>query len=267
MRRLVPALALLILAAFSVPPGHADPEKKDDPEKGTLDTFEEEATDEEPAKAKKENDDPADDSDEDSLFLTLIQVPFYLALAGGTQSWERVLPPTTPDGFTPPLRSRGESLIPFLRVDLAYQDVTSDVQATDARVEGGFGPFGIQVRYTHYTEESPDDVLDFTQIHGLYRMSVSRYVEIDLGFGAGLLSGDGENSGFSFALPLTIQPTSWLGLGFRPSWTTIGGNSIGDYDLRIEPGLPFVTAIGGYRWVTTEGATLEGPFLGGSFHF
>jgi len=56
-------------------------------------------------------------------------------------------------------------------------------------------------------------------------------------------------------------------LAFRPSWTAIEGTSVADYDVRISVGFPYVTAETGYRWLSSDGSTLKGPFLGGSIHF
>lgn len=273
-------LALLVLTTLSTPCA-AEEEKKEEEKNeekpqaegkkdnnGALDTFEGEATKEKSTTAPEPQvkDDSAGDT---SLIVGIIQVleiPAILTLFGGIQSWERIQPPATPVNLTPPLRSRGEPLIPFFRLDLTYQDVKSDVQAVDGRAEAGYGPLGVQVRRTHYTEEVPHSDLDFTQIHGLYRMSFGRYAEVDLGFGAGILAGHEKHSGFSFALPMTCQPISWLGFAFRPSWTSIEDKSIADYDVHLSAGLPYITLETGYRWLSTDGAGLDGPFLGGSIH-
>jgi len=271
--------ALLVLTTLSTP-CVAEEEKK--PEKteeqkpaeakkdnsGALGTFEGEATKGKttttPAPAAQEV--KAASDDEPSFFIQLLEVSAVVALFGGIQSWERIQPPATPVDGTPPVRSRGEPLIPFLRLDVTYQDVKSDVQAVDGRAETGYGPLGVQARWTHYTEDVPQTDLDFTQIHGLYRMSFGRYGEIDLGMGAGILGGDEKHSGFSLALPMTVQPIPQLGFAFRPSWTSIENNSITDYDVHLSAGLPYVTVETGYRWLSAGGASLDGPFLGGAIH-
>ena len=94
--------------------------------------------------------------------------------------------------------------IPVVCLELRYQHVESDVSALDGRAEIGYGPVGLAVRGTHYAEESPADELDIVQWHGLYRMSFTEYVGIDIGFGSMTLHGDKRSSGLSMTVPVRI---------------------------------------------------------------
>jgi len=208
-------------------------------------------------------DDEEDEEENDWFWEKLAILSF---LAGGIYSWERV----HPDSITiASVKSRksGEPLIPFLRLDLNYQNVESDVEALDSRLEAGYGPFGVQARITHYNEQEPEDELDIQQFHLLYRMSFGNHVEIDLGAGGATVHGENQNIGFSLTTPLLIHPTEHVGLEFRPAWATIRGNPLSDYDVGIVVNVSHVAVRGGYRWMQSEHESLNGAYVGLSVIF
>jgi hypothetical protein len=161
----------------------------------------------------------------------------------------------------------GEPVIPFFRLDAFYQDVESDVRAVDVSGELGYGPLAFQYRHTHYTQDRPDNDLDLGQALGLYRMSFSQYVEVDLGFGAMTLDGVNRRSGFEFTVPLTIQPSPYVGARFHPAWGYLSHNTIKDFTLLLTGSLRFASLEAGYRWVSVGGVSLDGPVIGAAFHF
>jgi hypothetical protein len=152
-------------------------------------------------------------------------------------------------------------------LDLRYQDVESDVSALDARAEIGYGPLGLAVRYTHYAEESPADELDIVQWHGLYRMSFTEHVEVDIGYGSMTLHGDARHSGSSMTVPVRIGFDVPVALVFRPTWSWIGDNSISDYDVGLLYLWPYVSVSLGYRWFECGDTTLNGAFVGVSARY
>ncbi len=197
--------------------------------------------------------------------------------AGGSASLMRVSPPEPPDTLARWMREKppepadapriepripGELQIPVVCLDLRYQYVESDVSALDGRAEVGYGPLGLAFRYTHYAEESPADELDIVQWHGLYRMSFTEYVEVDVGYGAMTLHGDARHSGSSLTAPVRITFDVPVALVFRPTWSWIGDNSISDYDVGLLYLWPYVSVSLGYRWFECDDSALSGAFVG-----
>jgi len=140
----------------------------------------------------------------------------FLPLIGAEQSYERVRPGATSLDYLKPRRP-GEAVIPFVRADVAYQLVESDVDAWDLRAELGYGPVAVQVRETHYDEDQPSDSLDLVQAHALLRMTIIEELELDLGIGALVVDGADTNAGFSGTIPIVYHPWDFLGGGFRLS--------------------------------------------------
>jgi|GEM_PF-1395706 len=201
-----------------------------------------------------------DYQDEENPLAGLMLLIFFY---GGGSSWERMDPSAT--NIEP--RQPGEPALPLVRFDLSYQDVESDVYAVDGRLELGYGPFGLEYRQTRYEESSPDTDLDLIQIHGLYRMTFSKHVELDLGFGAMILDGEDRSSGFSFSCPLRVRFTDMWGVEGKAGWAIIHDNTVSDYDLDVLFTLGYASIHAGYRWVDSGNADLNGPYAGLSLHY
>ncbi len=174
---------------------------------------------------------------------------------------------TATDGLLYTPRELGEPLIPYLRTDIRFQDVESDIEAIDSRVEAGYGPFAVQGRWTHYDENSPDSQLELIQAHGLLRGSFGNHVEIDLGLGGMWLSGRQVQSAFSVTTPILFHPWKFIGLEFRPSWGFFENKTIQDYDLGVRLGWNYAGIQAGYRWVRSNNFSLNGPYIGGTISF
>lgn len=159
-------------------------------------------------------------------------------------------------------RKSGDPLLPFCRVSLAYQSVKSDIDAVDSRFEAGYGPVAGQFRFTRYDEITPDDRLDMKTAHFLYRMSMSRFFEIDFGIGGIHLKDEHSHTGTSFTIPILIYPVKYFGLEFRPTYSNIDDNSLEDYDVGLYFHVLYMTLQAGYRSVSTENESLEGPYIG-----
>lgn len=164
-------------------------------------------------------------------------------------------------------RELGEALIPYIRLDTAYQVVEPDVSAYDFRLEGGYGPVALQTRFTRYEEEMPTDQLDMIQAHILYRGSIRDVAEVDMGVGGLTLNGAESNSGFSFTMPFLLHPWKFLGFEFRPAWAFVNNHVIQDYDLAALAGWSFIGCRVGYRWVRVGSASLDGPYAGLAVRF
>lgn len=181
---------------------------------------------------------------------------FSVGAYGGISSWEKAA-----------ARSKGEPLLPFVRLDLAYQDAESDVEAREVAFEAGYGPWAARFQRTAYAEESPQSDLRLSYIQALYRMSFGTAVEVDLGLGGTYLDGIGHSRGPGVSIPVRIYPWERLGFEFRPVWSTINGNPIRDYSLDIVAGWEYVSLTAGYRWVSTGPESLNGPRLGVVFAY
>ncbi|MGA1871722.1 MAG: hypothetical protein ACMUJM_24605 [bacterium] len=166
-------------------------------------------------------------------------------------------------------RELGYPLSPFFRIDIGYQNVESDIYATDSRIEGGYGLIGAQFRKTVYMEDTPSDELSITHIHALSRIlfggGKEEVLEIDMGIGASIINGDNTNSGISFSSALLFYPLKIVGFEFRPCWSSINDNSLSDYDMGLLFNWLYVSLRIGYRWVESENESLNGSYVGFSF--
>jgi len=192
---------------------------------------------------------------------------FYGLFAGGQDSVARINSENNLDVVP---RDLGEPLIPFMRFDTHYQWVDTDIYALDFRFEGGWGPFGFGFRRTKYNEKVKNynkDELYTSQLEFLYRMSSSPHFEFDIGIGALYVNGDKDTSGTSVSLPVLIYPIKNIGIEFRPTWTSINGNSVRDYDGCLVFRTSYVSIKGGYRTVNVENESLNGPYVGVSIYF
>lgn len=184
-------------------------------------------------------------------------------IAGGADAWRRTAAKVTANPSPEVIpREWGEITVPVARFEGGLQSCHGDVTARDVQGEIGFGPFALQGRKTFFEEKTPAATLDLFQWHFLYRMTGTRHFEMDYGFGGGSLKGTNRTSGFSFTLPIRIQTTRWLGFEFRPSWTSFGENSVGDYDLRVSFSKSIFALDIGYRWIRAGSEHLQGPRFG-----
>jgi len=201
-----------------------------------------------------------DEHGEDDGFGACLAEGAVMALAyGGVNSLALVYPPQDSDFQR---RENGDAVIPFMAFDTSYQRVAGDVSAMDYRGELGAAFIGFQARTTLYDENSSGDDLKITQLHGLYRMSFGKQVEVDLGFGSLTIRGEQKETGFSMTTPVLIHPNDHLGIEWRPVWSTIKENRITDNDLSVTTGWRYVSFRIGYRWVTSDTVSLNGPQAG-----
>ena len=164
-------------------------------------------------------------------------------------------------------RSIGDPDLPFFRLDLNYQRVSSNIDGIDGRFEIGYGPYAVQARHTRYEEKKPSEKLNFTSIHGLLRLSEDNRFEMGLGAGALLLDGDRHTSGFSITCPINWYPHRRMAIRVVPTISWLGGNSIGDYDVSAGYTRPYFSLQSGYRWLRSGDETIHGPYIGFSLHY
>lgn len=244
-----------------------DEKKKDsEKDKGTLDTFEAEATDGAKAPVDSVKTVEVEVEEDDVGFWEFIAEGCFFVVAIGTVgSWYRVT--GQPEDWDLEgawgQRQPGEPGIPFAALSFSYEGMRfSDVEAYDGRFEGGYGPLGVQYRFTRFEEKDPDAHLDLSWLHGVLRESYTQYVEVGFAFGAVFLDGNSSESGFSFAMPFRIDPLRYVSLEYRPTWGWINDSTITDEDLALSVGVRYVTLRAGYRWTKAQSTTLEGPIIG-----
>ena len=195
---------------------------------------------------------------DDVYSIFLAEILAQTIVYGGIESFQRIQGPSDYENK----RNPGDPLLPFCRVNLAYQSVKSDIDAVDSRFEAGYGPIALQYRFTRYDEISPDDRLDMKAFQFLYRMSISRSFELDFGIGSINLKDENNHTGTSVTIPVLIYPVNYFGIEFRPTYSDINNNSIEDYDVGLYFHVLYITLQAGYRTVTTENESLEGPYVG-----
>jgi len=205
------------------------------------------------------------DDDDVGFFTTVVGACFFALAIGSVGSWYRVTghPADWDLEGSWGRREPGEPGIPYAALNFSYEAVRfSDVDAFDGRFEGGYGPFGVQCRFTRFEEKTPDTRLDLSWLHGVLRESYTRYVEVGFAFGAVFLDGNSRESGFSFAIPIRIAPLRFASLEYRPTWGWINESTITDEDLSLCVGVRYVSLRAGYRWTKAQSLTLEGPTIG-----
>jgi hypothetical protein len=160
------------------------------------------------------------------------------------------------------LRELGDPVIPYFRVDTAYQDVSSDIEAKDFYGQLGYGALGVDLRYTEFTEEQPKDTLDLLWVHALARMSYYKHLEIDMGVGMVQMKGNDRTEGFSFTMAALFYPMDWWGVELRPTFAELNDNTLTDLDLSLHLRYSVGGVKFGYRWLKSENLELKGPYAG-----
>ncbi len=164
-------------------------------------------------------------------------------------------------------RTAGEHSLPTLRADVAYQNVDSDVEAVDLRLDIGIDFGAFHYSEVNYKEEDTGDKLQLSYYHVVYRHQFSPELEWHVGGGVVGLGGEDVNTGGSLTSQLTYRPLDWLAVEFRPTWSSINDNSIRDYDLGVHFGRKFAFMKAGYRWVQSGDTNLDAVYIGASFRY
>jgi hypothetical protein len=250
---------------------------------GQLDDFEKAATKKKSASSEKKENTQVQKNDDDSFlgdiigdfFGEIFSVLFYESFKGmflsiqygGQLSLSRTQGASDHEYKDIVLRENGSPDLPFLRTDFNYHRVHSGIDGFDGRVEVGYGPFGLQYRNTHFSENSPQDDMTISYIHGLYRVSGSSAFEFDTGLGAMTLEGEDRNSGPSITFPINIYPHPNLNIRLVPTWSDIHGNGVGDYDGSVAYVHKYFSLRFGFQRIQTHDEVLQGPYAGFSIHY
>jgi len=91
------------------------------------------------------------------------------------------------------------------------------------------------------------------------------YLDDDLG--SLTVDGNDRDSGFSFALPVSVYAHEYIGVEFHPAWASINGTTVRRYELGVYLAHEYVALKGGYRWMQSPNESLDGPFVGISLRY
>jgi hypothetical protein len=97
----------------------------------------------------------------------------------------------------------------------------------------------------------------------LYRMSGTRDFELDIGMGQSTIAGLERTPMGSFSLPVKIKATDSVTIEFIPTWSGL----MSDYDAAVHWGTQYGSLKIGYRYLTTTGAYLKGPYAGFALYY
>jgi hypothetical protein len=164
-------------------------------------------------------------------------------------------------------RNAGDPILPEARLDVAYQNVASDIRALSYSLELGYGALGADFRQTHYREDQPKGTLNIYRFHALSRMCAMDNLEVDFALGAVVIQGDKSNAGLSFGLPVRYWYTEYAGVELQPFWGNIHGTLTSDCDLSALVRFENTSLRLGYRWMESPGQSLNGPCIGLSFRY
>lgn len=160
-------------------------------------------------------------------------------------------------------RNDGDILIPFVRYDFAYQDVSANIFANSHRLEAGYGPFALLLEDYTFHEQLPADTLTISRQLLLYRMSANRMIEVDFGLGQSIISDAQHTTLNSISLPVRLLVSENVALELRPTWS----ETMDDYEIALHWGRQFGSVTIGYRTLISPGETLGGPFAGFAVYY
>jgi len=235
-------------------------------EAGKLDNFEKEVVKSKSSSSSGSSSSSSSGGSSDFFTGLLFGAVLFL----GDQSFERISPKEQSDesnslSFVTPRRS-GESLLPFARLDFAYQAPDSTIDVFDYRAEVGYAQYGLSFQRSYFYENNAGQDTDkmwLTQVDFLYRMSFGSNVEIDFSIGSYETRGNTTIDSVSVGFPTKVQFNEHLSFEFRPTWA----DGISDYEMSIYAGWDYAKFKVGYRWLSVGNAELNSPFAGVSFHY
>lgn len=182
-----------------------------------------------------------------------------LVIEGGQYTMQRVAP-----GADELLRrNAGEPLVPFVRYDFAYQHVSSSIDASIHRFEGGYGPVALLLENFTFKERAPSNTLKVERQMILYRMSVGNEAEVDVGIGKSVITGMQRTTINVISLPVKFMIGENTSVELRPAWA----GTVDDYEVALHWGMQFGSVKAGYRILSSPGASLNGPFAGIAFYY
>lgn len=185
-----------------------------------------------------------------------------VSVAPGEDSTMKRLDPRTDISLR---RDDGDILIPFVRYDFAYQNITSTINASSNRLEAGYGSYGLLLEHYVFQESNPSASLTIDRQIFLFRLSADRTTELDLGLGESVVIGAQNTSLSTVSLPvkLVLGENENMVLELRPTWA----DRMDDYEAAMLIGERFWSMKIGYRTLNSPSVSLHGPFAGFSLYY
>lgn len=159
-------------------------------------------------------------------------------------------------------RDEGDALIPYIRYDFAYQNVSSSISGYDNRIELGYGVVSILADDYHLTDGAYGVSLTVDRYLLQYRVSVDRRSEFDFGVGETDLLGANYTRLGTVSIAARFMVADNLMLELRPTWA----RTVQDYEGAAAYARRGWSLKAGYRSMTSPGGTLRGPFIGFSLY-
>ncbi len=159
-------------------------------------------------------------------------------------------------------RDEGDVLIPYVRYDFAYQQLSSSISGYDNRLELGYGVASLLVEDYRLYDRAYATALTLDRYLLQYRVSLNRRSEFDFGVGETEMLGANYTQLGTVSLAARFILADNLLLEVRPTWA----RTIQDYEAAIALTQPYWSLKAGYRSMTSPGGTLQGPFIGLALH-
>jgi len=132
----------------------------------------------------------------------------------------------------------------------------------------GYGPIAVEPDWLELAQRGPGlPKLDRFTIQGLFRVSPSRKIEVDLGIGGTVLAGDNTSTGWTASLPVAVSPARWCSIRWTPTVSFLGGDVLSDEEISLWWTHRYVSAFGGWRWISAGNAQIDGPTVGISLSY
>ena len=157
-------------------------------------------------------------------------------------------------------REPGDPIMSVFRLDASRQNLQSDVSAVDYAAEFSHSIFALHYRSTALHEPSAFDDLQIKQLSALIR-GADKTFSIAFGVGAATISGQQQNTGPMYTIPVKSRVNSKVIFGFRPTLMRINGRNIQDYDISGEYLWRYAGIRIGYRYIDAGYNSLRGPYI------
>jgi len=206
-------------------------------------------------------------SESESRWVELLGKAMFWTLTYGVMETYYNANPThaEQDGFNAYPRSPGSFIAPDLRLDAAYFSPGRNLDAWEASLEAGRGPFALSLRNTWFDEPALPNAKEtetLTQAYAHLRMTYFGFISLDPGLGAMMLDGQGDQTAIAFTLPARVQVQEFAAFEIKSSWANIRSNDFRDLEASVSLGMPHASLRLGYRWLDGEDESVRGSFVG-----
>lgn len=148
------------------------------------------------------------------------------------------------------------------RVDVHYQNSTTDVSSLGLDFEASKNNFGFHAKIAEFSETSPNDDLSFFQFHGLFQPNARSNFSLALGVGLGILSGEHNTTGISFFIPAKYKLNNIFSFEASGSITSLNKNPIIDTKISVKTSYKRISFLMSYMSLISPNESIHGPSIG-----